>query len=44
MLAVNYTELLVEKVRALEKKTEALEAELKTIKQHALKRKKRRSN
>ena len=44
MLALNYTELLVEKVRALEKKTEALEAELKTIKQQALKRKKRRSN
>ena len=44
MLALNYTELLVEKVRALEKKTELLEAELKAIKQRAYKRKKPKSN
>lgn len=44
MLALNYTELLVEKVRALEKKIEILEAEIKVSKQQAFKRKKRRSN
>lgn len=44
MLALNYTELLVEKVRALEKKTELLEAELKAFKQRAYKRKKPKSN
>lgn len=43
MLALNYTELLVEKVRALEKKIEILEAEIKVSKQQAFKRKKRRS-